>query len=100
MPTEPAAPGWPWTEDVVASASSTDAVEAFRACFGTPCGRIALDHLCRLFLQRRVAPTSSDAELRHVEGQRSVVAWVIAMASPDAIAEPPATTPSARWIGT
>ena len=54
--------------------------DAFAACFATPAGVVVLDQLRRVFLDRRVPPTASDAELRHVEGQRAVVAWIMAMA--------------------
>jgi hypothetical protein len=83
MPAERAPLGWPWP-DGEPTATADDAVaEAFVTCFAGPAGRIVLDQLRRLFLDRRVAPSASDAELRHVEGQRSVVAWLLAMAAPE-----------------
>ncbi len=64
--------------------------EVYRRCFAGPTGRLVLDHLRKLFLLRRVAPTASDAELRHVEGQRTAVAWILAMAgSGDALDQGP-----------
>lgn len=57
-----------------------DAVcRTFHACFAGPHGEVVLAHLRRVFLDRRVPPAASDAELRHVEGQRSVVAYVLAL---------------------
>jgi hypothetical protein len=35
-----------------------------------------LGHLCRLILDRRCPPGASDAELRHLEGQRFAVAYI------------------------
>lgn len=52
---------------------------AFTRTFGGRDGQIVLRHLRRVFLARRVASTASDSELRHVEGQRSVVAYVEGM---------------------
>ena len=51
-------------------------LDLFGRCFGTPEGRRVLDYLRRTFLGRRVPPTAPDAVLRHVEGQRSVVAHI------------------------
>ncbi len=50
--------------------------EAFASCFSSPAGMLVMDHLRRTFLSRRVPPTACDAVLRHVEGQRSVVAHI------------------------
>jgi hypothetical protein len=98
MPAEPEPAGWPWIESALPSVASPDMAAAFRTCFGAPSGRIVLDQLCRLFLHRRVAPSGSDAELRHVEGQRSVVAWIVAMAAPPGSAEMSSSPPADRWI--
>jgi hypothetical protein len=38
-----------------------------------------LEHLRRVVLDRRLAPHASDAELRHLEGQRYAVAYIVAM---------------------
>jgi hypothetical protein len=38
-----------------------------------------LEHLRRTVLERRLAPNASDAELRHLEGQRYAVAHIVAM---------------------
>jgi hypothetical protein len=35
-----------------------------------------LEHLRRLILDRRCPPGASDAELRHLEGQRFAVAYI------------------------
>lgn len=66
--------GWSWFERArPASESMDDLCRCAAMSFGTPQGRLLLAHLQRTFLDRRVPPTASDAELRHVEGQRSVV---------------------------
>lgn len=49
------------------------------ACFAGSHGQLVLRHLQRVFLDRRVAPNRSDAELRHVEGQRSVVSHLMSL---------------------
>ncbi|MCB1884818.1 MAG: hypothetical protein KDG89_12620 [Geminicoccaceae bacterium] len=73
--------GWTWFETPTPSGEAEDEVaKAFRACFATPAGRRVLDHLRATFLERRLPPSVSDAELRHVEGQRSVVACVARLA--------------------
>lgn len=72
--------GWAWFEPSIRAAEPSDVVcRAFRACFAGPHGEAALTHLRRVFLDRRLPPAASDAELRHVEGQRSVVAYVQAL---------------------
>ena len=38
-------------------------------------------HLERVFLLRRVPPQTSDQELRHIEGQRSLVAHLQSLAA-------------------
>lgn len=42
--------------------------------FASADGQRLLDHLERVFLLRRVPPQASDQELRHIEGQRHLVA--------------------------
>lgn len=83
MPAEPLAPGWPWPEGEPLAGVDATVAEAFATCFAGPAGRIVLEQLRRVFLDRRVAPSASDAELRHVEGQRSAVAWLLATADPE-----------------
>ena len=70
--------GWAWLE---AQPTTTDAGIAIDAagCFAGPQGRAVLAHLQSTFLDRRVPPSAPDALLRHVEGQRSVVAHLLAL---------------------
>ena len=66
--------GWAWFDaapDVEAPVD--DVCRSAAACLSSSQGQILLRHLKRAFLDRRIPPTASDAELRHAEGQRSVV---------------------------
>ena len=73
--------GWAWLEAPSdAGAATPDLCRAAAACLGTADGRRLVQHLRRMFLDRRMAPTSSDAELRHLEGQRSIVAHLLQLA--------------------
>lgn len=49
----------------------------FAECFRGSRGEAALGHLRRTFLLRRLPPQASDAELRHLEGQRAAIAYII-----------------------
>jgi hypothetical protein len=42
-------------------------------------GQRLLDHLERAYLLRRVPPQVSDQELRHIEGQRCLVAHLLSL---------------------
>lgn len=67
--------GWAWLEAPAdAGEPSPDLCRAAAACLGSVDGRLLVRHLRRMFLDRRLPPTSSDAELWHLEGQRSVAA--------------------------
>jgi hypothetical protein len=70
--------GWDWFNAGAATPPALDPVcRSAAACLGTVQGRLLLHHLQRCFLDRRIAPAASDAELRHAEGQRSVVAHLL-----------------------
>jgi hypothetical protein len=80
--------GWTWfdtspTERAArASASDKEASDAsvtFARCFATPDGQRVLRHLRRLTLDRAVGPGTSDAHLRHLEGQRHLVLHILAL---------------------
>jgi hypothetical protein len=66
------------TDDLAAGGSEPLGAEDLSRCaarlFGSADGQRLLDHLERVFLLRRAPPQSSDQELRHLEGQRSLVA--------------------------
>ena len=61
------------------SAEELELCRAFARCFAGAAGRSVLEHLRRIILERRLAPHASDAELRHLEGQRYAVAYIIAL---------------------
>lgn len=72
--------GWAWFEGGDGAPEAVPAVCVDAAvCFASPQGGAVLAHLERLFLARRLTPRASDAELRHLEGQRSVVAYLLAL---------------------
>jgi len=75
--------GWSWFS-ATAPTSKHDEVlaQAVAACFVGSNGELVIQHLRATFLERRVAPTASDAELRHVEGQRSAIAYLLRLARP------------------
>lgn len=73
--------GWDWFE-AIGYEPSTDMeslARSFARCFSGNDGEIALCHLRRSILDRRLGPSASDAELRFLEGQRSVVAHMLSM---------------------
>jgi hypothetical protein len=47
-----------------------------RGALAGPAGNALLAHLQRRFADHVLGPSASDAELRHLEGQRSVVAYL------------------------
>ena len=75
--------GWRWFEapapergDVPPNA---ELARAFARCFGSPEGEAALRHLGDMTLRRALGPDAADAQLRHLEGQRQLVAYVHAL---------------------
>lgn len=58
---------------------ASDISHSFARCFASSDGQLVLEHLERCFLLRRCPPSASDAELRHLEGQRAAVAHILAM---------------------
>jgi hypothetical protein len=83
MPADVAPHGWAWFAHAATSAErSPEEVElcrAFARCLAGADGRVVLEHLRRTVLERRLPPNASDAELRHLEGQRYAVAHIVAM---------------------
>ena len=57
--------------------------EAFVKCFAGREGMIVLSHLKRLTLKRWLGPDCSADELRHLEGQRCLVSYILSLASAD-----------------
>lgn len=75
--------GWSWfAEDTSPPPADDRLAKALAACFAGRDGEIVLEHLRLVFLERLVAPSASDAELRHVEGQRSAIAYLFRLARP------------------
>lgn len=73
---------WAWFETDSAQTVDVDKNELMRSftrCFRGADGAIVLSHLRQTILERRLGPKASDAELRFLEGQRSVVAHIISM---------------------
>lgn len=83
MPFDRAPFGWSWFAAEDAASDQGDELElcrAFARCFASADGKNVLHHLRRTVLERRLPPSASDAELRHLEGQRWAVAYIVAMA--------------------
>jgi hypothetical protein len=54
-----------------------DLASAFARCFRGSDGDRVLAHLRRITIERRPAPDCSEAELRHLEGQRHLAAYIL-----------------------
>jgi hypothetical protein len=93
--------GWAWFDLPAEVDEPPDAVRrSAAACLGGPHGAVLVRHLRQLFLDRRLSPAASDAELRHLEGQRSVVSHLLQLAErsrADTGALPP-TPPRSRDV--
>jgi len=79
---EPA--GWDWFEPGEAAPDDDAEAElcrAFARCISGPDGERVMRHLERVMLDRRLPPEASDAQLRHLEGQRYAVAHIATMAA-------------------
>ena len=66
---------WPHT----GFSSDADLAGAFARCFRSPDGRRVIDHLRHTTLDRALGPAASDSLLRHLEGQRQLVARMLAL---------------------
>ena len=74
--------GWSWFEAAAGAASDgsdSELCRTYARCFAGPDGRDVVAHLTRSILDRRLPPNASDAELRHLEGQRYAIAGMLAM---------------------
>jgi hypothetical protein len=75
--------GWSWfAAQTPITLQEDELANAAAACFAGRSGELVVQHLRSTFLERRVAPAASDAELRHVEGQRSAIAYLLRLARP------------------
>jgi hypothetical protein len=73
--------GWSWFDAAAATAGDDADLQLCRACarcFAGGDGEQVIAHLART-LERRLPPQASDAELRHLEGQRCAIASLLAM---------------------
>ncbi len=73
---------WPWEPPPAADPmdAGRDAV-AFARCFSTPDGARVLAVLRALTLDRALGPDTAEPILRHLEGQRHLVATILALAA-------------------
>ncbi|MFA7431108.1 MAG: hypothetical protein WCZ23_13200 [Rhodospirillaceae bacterium] len=70
--------GWPFED--AAPVADGDALAACCArVFSGGDGRRVLDHLRGLTMTRALGPAAPDAALRHLEGQRALVAHILAL---------------------
>lgn len=75
--------GWSWFDPVRAASADDDVVQkAATACFAGRQGAILMRHLEAMFLDRRMPATATDAELRHLEGQRTAIDYLKRLAHP------------------
>jgi hypothetical protein len=59
--------------------SDREIKKTFTKCFNTREGQIALSFLRRITLERYLGPDSTTEELRHLEGQRHLVSYIISL---------------------
>lgn len=77
--------GWPWLEEPASAGEGGGGSDdpslalAFARCFATADGRRVLRQLRVWTLERAVGPAASDAQLRHLEGQRQLVAQILTL---------------------
>ena len=71
---------WPWSTDTEAPAT-VDPAPSFARCFSGPDGARVLGVLRAMTVERVLGPDASDAALRHLEGQRALVATILALAA-------------------
>ena len=50
----------------------TDLEKNYVRCFNTPSGRVVLEHLRKITVERTLGPNATDAELRWLESQRAL----------------------------
>lgn len=73
---------WPWSADAPAgpaASAAEDPAPGFARCFSGPDGARVLGVLRAMTVERTLGPEASDAALRHLEGQRALVATILAL---------------------
>jgi len=75
--------GWDWLDGASSTATSAappdDPAPSFARCFAGPDGKRVLSTLKAMTLGRTLGPDAPDAALRHLEGQRHLVAVILAL---------------------
>lgn len=73
--------GWDWLEGVPSAEAvpAGDPAPSFARCFAGPDGARVLTTLKGMTLERTLGPDASDAALRDLEGQRRLVALILAL---------------------
>ncbi|HEX9568417.1 MAG TPA: hypothetical protein VF987_01950 [Rhodospirillales bacterium] len=69
--------GWAWFDRDQAPKADSVLGEAFARCFRGGDGEVVLSHLRTVTLERALGPGATDAQLRHLEGQRQLVSQII-----------------------
>jgi hypothetical protein len=84
MPSNNRDPGWSWFDPAPPPPGEDDRralARSFARAFSGADGEAVLAHLSALTLERCLGPDSSDAALRTLEGQRLLVAHILALAA-------------------
>ncbi len=79
--------GWAWFQPPRAAAGEPDSprdadaeiARAFARAFAGPDGEKAVAYLRAITMERALGPRASDAMLRHLEGQRQLVAHILGL---------------------
>jgi hypothetical protein len=73
--------GWEWFAETMPSqpVGDVELARLFAKSFAGRDGDRALAHLKSLTLDRHLGPEASDAQLRHLEGQRHLVSTILAL---------------------
>lgn len=69
--------GWAWFDRGQAPEADRALALAAARCFRGGDGEAVLAHLRAVTLERALGPGATDAQLRHLEGQRQLVAHVL-----------------------
>jgi len=75
------AAGWDWFADPANPNPTDDPAPSFARCFAGPDGERVLAVLRAMTLGRTLGPDVPEAALRHLEGQRALVATILALAA-------------------
>lgn len=81
--------GWEWLEGDRTRSRAAEATKEldsalrakFSRAFDSEDGRSVISHLKSITLARSLGPSASDAALRHLEGQRQLVIYILALAA-------------------